>query len=141
MQATTQQMKVLEILDSTIRAARKTAEDPKEDLTVRDKWKAVQNTVETLKRAIVAELPPSGPVTGINLALIQVKDEILEAQAKFIPFTSPHEGYAVLKEEVDELWEEVKKRPAARDREKMRNEARQVAAMGIRFMLDCTEGL
>ena len=51
---------------------------------------------------------------------------------------SAHEGYAVLLEEVDELWDEVKKNPskyAHRDKD-MRKEAIQIAAMAIRFVLD-----
>ncbi len=51
------------------------------------------------------------------------------------PMSSPHEGYAIIQEEVDELWEEVKTNP--QDMEKMRAEVIQVAAMAIRFILDC----
>jgi len=45
---------------------------------------------------------------------------------------SAHEGYAVLQEEVDELWDDVKhdNLPGALD------EALQVAAMGVRFIYD-----
>lgn len=49
-------------------------------------------------------------------------------------FNSAHEGYAVILEELDELWDEVKKRE--HDYKKMYNEAKQVAAMAIRFMDD-----
>lgn len=58
--------------------------------------------------------------------------ELAEAQAKFPPFNSAHEGYAVLKEEVDELWQEVKHGSRHRQRE----EATQVAAMAVRFLID-----
>ncbi len=51
-------------------------------------------------------------------------------------FHSAHEGFAVLKEEVDELWDEVKKREF--DRTKMRAEAVQIAAMAIRFAVEVT---
>lgn len=51
------------------------------------------------------------------------------------PFNSAHEGFAVLVEEVDELWNEVKKRE--HDPVAMRKEAIQVAAMAIRFALEC----
>lgn len=50
------------------------------------------------------------------------------------PFASAHEGYAVLQEEVEELWEEVKKREP--DKVRMRAEAIQVAAMALRFVMD-----
>jgi hypothetical protein len=55
------------------------------------------------------------------------------------PFNSAHEGYAVLLEEVDELWAEVKKRRSERDDERMGLEAIQVAAMAVRFLLDVVE--
>lgn len=48
-------------------------------------------------------------------------------------FNSAHEGFAVLKEEVDELWDHVKKNQKKRDLAKMKKEAIQVASMAIRF--------
>lgn len=62
----------------------------------------------------------------------EVFSEVLAANDLFPGFDSPHEGYAVLLEEVDELWDEVKKREF--DPVKARKEAKQVAAMGIKFM-------
>lgn len=53
------------------------------------------------------------------------------------PFHSPHEGYAVILEELDELWDEVKKCKSIEDRpEKMKKEAVQLGAMVLRFLLD-----
>jgi hypothetical protein len=49
---------------------------------------------------------------------------------------SAHEGWAVLLEEVDELWEEVKKKPAKRDPVHMYGELVQVAAMAQRMAED-----
>lgn len=73
-------------------------------------------------------------------AIDDVITELATARRNFPPFNTAHEGYAVLYEEVDELWEEVKKNPAKRDYVKMRAEAIQVAAMAIRFCLDvCDE--
>jgi hypothetical protein len=54
-------------------------------------------------------------------------------------FHSAHEGYAVLLEEVEELWAEVKKSPKKRDPDAMRTEAIQVAAMALRFLIDVCE--
>lgn len=68
--------------------------------------------------------------TLVNTVLM----ELDEATSKFGAFNSAHEGYAVLKEEVDELWAEVKDRNA--DKAKMRKEAIQVAAMALRFVED-----
>ncbi len=65
-------------------------------------------------------------------------DELARARLKFRPFNSAHEGYAVVLEELDELWYEVKKPSSERTRERMRSEALQVAAMALRFVVDCT---
>lgn len=70
--------------------------------------------------------------------LVEVEVELSKAVAKFKPFNSPHEGYAIIKEELDELWEEVRKQYDARTKDRMRKEAMQVAAMAIRFMHDLT---
>ncbi len=60
--------------------------------------------------------------------------ELSRALAKFPSFNSPHEGWAVIKEEMDELWEHVRdntgRGPLARE------EAIQIAAMGLRYALD-----
>ena len=66
--------------------------------------------------------------------LEEVGAELLKATIKHRPMTGPHEGYAVILEELDELWDEVKAQvhdPAA-----MRKEALQVAAMAVRFIAD-----
>jgi len=66
----------------------------------------------------------------------QVLNEVDGAVAKFPPFNTAHEGYAVLLEEVDELWEHVKVKQGKRDVAAMQKEAVQVAAMALRFALD-----
>jgi hypothetical protein len=71
-----------------------------------------------------------------HLALIS--NEFNRASSIYPKFNSAHEGYAVLLEEVEELWDEVKKSPKRRDPAKMREEAIQVAAMALRFLHDCT---
>ncbi len=72
-------------------------------------------------------------------AIADVDHEFLFAVAKFPPFASPHEGYAIIKEELDELWEEVRKQHDVRTKAQMRKEAKQIAAMAIRFMVDLCE--
>ena len=71
-------------------------------------------------------------------ALNEVFEELTMAQKIEDPFNSPHEGYAVILEELEELWEEVRKRRSKRSKRRMRIEAKQVAAMAIRFMTDLT---
>ncbi len=64
--------------------------------------------------------------------ITEVLDELERASEKFDPFASAHEGYAVLLEEVDELKNEVFWGTPERQRE----EAIQVAAMALRFLID-----
>ncbi len=62
--------------------------------------------------------------------------ELDHASEKHQPFYSDHEGYAILKEEVDELWDVIKRKPdSTRDKE-IREEAIQVAAMALRYLVD-----
>jgi hypothetical protein len=67
-------------------------------------------------------------------ALLLVLNEVEKATKKFPPFNSSHEGFAILKEEVDELWDEVKLHD--RNYSNMQMEAVQTAAMAIRFLID-----
>ena len=72
----------------------------------------------------------------IDSAMGSVEAELARAIAEYPPMNSAHEAYAVLKEEVEEFWAEVKKQPSAVDKEKMRKELIQVAAMAIRTIID-----
>ena len=63
-----------------------------------------------------------------------IYQETYNASRRYPSFHSLHEGYAVLKEEVDELWEEIKKKD--RDPEQLRKEAIQVGAMALRLLVD-----
>jgi transcriptional regulator with XRE-family HTH domain len=47
-------------------------------------------------------------------------------------FASAHEGYAILLEELDELWDEIKKKHP--DQTRLREEAIQVGAMALKFI-------
>jgi hypothetical protein len=62
--------------------------------------------------------------------------ELRFARGKFARFNSAHEGYAVILEELDELWAEVKGKVSPAQRLAMRKEAIQVAAMALRFIED-----
>jgi len=72
-----------------------------------------------------------------------VEDIVKEADTgreKWGRFNSAHEGYAVLLEEVEELWKHVMVKQPNRDLAAMQKEAKQVAAMAIRFALEvCDE--
>ena len=69
----------------------------------------------------------------IDKLLGLVKGELKLAVEKFPPFHSAHEGYAIIREEVDELWEDVK---ANKGYDVAFNEAIQVAAMAVRYLYD-----
>lgn len=64
-----------------------------------------------------------------------IREELRRAYGLHGDFHSMHEGYAVILEEIDELWDGVKKRGAMRDRENLTTEAKQVAAMGAKFLM------
>lgn len=63
-----------------------------------------------------------------------VAAELERARAKHGDFNSGHEGYAVILEELDELWDEVKAQHV--DLVALRKEAIQVAASAMRFIED-----
>lgn len=67
--------------------------------------------------------------TAADIVLV----EVAKANAMHKPFNSHHEGFAIFKEEVDELWDEIK----ADNHELAIAEAVQAAAMAIRFLVDC----
>lgn len=58
-----------------------------------------------------------------------MESELNNAREKWGPQKSAHESYAVILEELDEFWDEVKKKKSERSKEKMLAELIQVAAM------------
>ena len=66
---------------------------------------------------------------------VDVSKELQAAIETHSLFTSPHHGYAIILEELDELWDEVKKKKSIRDVKNMRTEAVQVAAMAMKFIM------
>lgn len=76
------------------------------------------------------------PYSDIDAVMTKVFKEIETAMGNWPTFNSAHEGFAVLKEEVDELWEHVKTNQKKRDIPAMHKEAIQIAAMAIRFAVD-----
>ncbi len=52
------------------------------------------------------------------------------------PMNSLHEAWAVIYEEVDELWEQVKLKQRLRNNANVKTELRQIAAMALRALVD-----
>jgi len=69
----------------------------------------------------------------------EILDELASARTKHPgKFNSSHEGYAVILEELEELWDEVKTQSGG-NKANMKTEAIQIAAMAIRFIQDLIE--
>lgn len=68
----------------------------------------------------------------IDAVLKVIKLEYVNARRKFAPFNGGHEGYAIILEEVEELWDTVKQNQP----ERAKQEAIQVAAMALAFLLE-----
>ena len=64
------------------------------------------------------------------VAMIEL--EFVSATRKFGAFHNGHEGFAVIREELDELWDAVK----VNETDDACREAIQVSAMGLRFAFD-----
>jgi hypothetical protein len=69
-------------------------------------------------------------------SLRKIEAEYKRAIILYPQFHSNHEGYAVLKEEVDELWDEIKKSKEVTLDDQMKHELIQIGAMCVRFLSD-----
>jgi ABC-type transporter MlaC component len=70
-------------------------------------------------------------------ALQEIEVEVLRAKKLFpVNFHNQHEAYAVILEEVDELWDEIKKNQKNYDLKAQRKEATQAAAMLVRLLVE-----
>jgi NTP pyrophosphatase (non-canonical NTP hydrolase) len=73
----------------------------------------------------------------MDIALADVAAEVQRAKSLFpTNFHNQHEAYAVILEEIDELWDEIKKNQRNYDLEAQRKEAKQAAAMLVRLMVE-----
>lgn len=68
----------------------------------------------------------------VQAALTDIGEEYYRARENHPPMTGAHGGYAVILEELDELWDAVK----ADDVLHAKKEAVQVAAMALAFILE-----
>lgn len=71
-------------------------------------------------------------------AIEMVMSEYDRATSIHGPFNSAHEGHSVIREEFEELWEEVRRRD--KDGNAMLKEAVHTTAMGLRFIVDICLG-
>jgi len=75
-----------------------------------------------------------------KIAIALIMNEYRNATSKHPPIRSPHEGYAIILEELDELWQAIRKIKYYKERSKdMRTEAIQTGAMALRFLVDVIE--
>ena len=88
-------------------------------------------------------VPEKAPEEKVRFLGGEVMQEVLRAQSIHKPMNSLHEGYAVLLEEVDELWDLVKMNRTKMEggelqlhMRKVRSEAVQIAAMALRLIHD-----
>lgn len=107
------------------------------DVTIEDIVKHVRFLEERVEDQVTRKKLYS--LGGYGQAAFEALDEVRSARRRFSAFNSAHEGYAVMLEEVDELWDEVKAQNSERKIDNMRAEAKQVAAMAISFMVDVCE--
>ena len=67
-------------------------------------------------------------------ALKQIETEFMRASDLFPNLHSNHEAYAVIKEEVDELWDEIKKSKELKGNKNITKELIQIGAMVVRYL-------
>lgn len=72
-------------------------------------------------------------ITKCDEAISLIQEEYHKAVKKFKPMNSAHEGKAVIEEELEELWDLIKRN---RSKKEMLPEAVQVGAMAVRFIID-----
>lgn len=98
--------------------------------------------MSTKRANIIKKMPMTYEGTALedfgkkSTALSLIAQEYDKAIAEHKPFHSAHEGAAIIKEEYDELWDEIKKKAAKRDPRKLQEEAAQLGAMALRFIVD-----
>lgn len=78
-------------------------------------------------------------MTKKRMLMELLERELESACAEHDSYHSAHEGYAVIFEELDELWDEVRAKRLDRSHRRMAEEALQVAATALRFVHDIVD--
>ncbi len=73
-----------------------------------------------------------GKLGTAMITLVKEYESALRKHPK--PFTSMHQGYAVILEELDETWDVIKRKGS--DKAAIKAEIQAVGAMVLRFMVD-----
>jgi len=81
-----------------------------------------------------------GPVFGTDGIVRDILDELDRADESYEPINSIHEGYAVILDELDAFWQEVRRPTRNGDVQQMRTELIQTAAMCVRTIRDAIDG-
>lgn len=119
---------------AAISAQRYQADNPPDVAPVGGDLGRTDDGREIVSLGMVSGEPPRdlswGPLYAAAIEDIAV--EAKSARRKFAPFNSAHEGWAVMFEELDECWDEVR----ANNHERAIAEAIQVGAMAVRFVAD-----
>jgi hypothetical protein len=101
---------------------------------------AAETTTESMALLVDAGIitRPTTDLAAVDAVIAEVRVELLRALFAHGPMHGPHEGYAVIREELDrELWELVCTDEGTGAH--ARTEALQVAAMGLRYVIDVCE--
>lgn len=64
----------------------------------------------------------------------EIDTELMKAMAHGLSFSSLHEAYSVILEELDEVWEITRQKRKNRNKAKLRHELIQTAAMAIKAL-------
>lgn len=74
-------------------------------------------------------------IQNMEIALGEIANELERAIGLHGPMNSLHEAYAVILEELDEVWDHVKLKQSLRDMKEVRKELIQTAAMCVKTII------
>lgn len=75
------------------------------------------------------------PNHKLEAAVNDIYHEYCKSMQEYGNFLSLHDGYGILLEEKDELWDEIKRKPKDLSLLDVYKEAKHVAAMALKMML------